>query len=153
MSAALKTTETTAKTFDTIKGAEDPQTSPQESTQKATKFAQEWSSFGQDNIEALLKSGQIWTAGVQALAKQVASSAQTSLEVTLETFNSLSSAKSAQEALGIQTRLAHSALERALAESRVIGETSVKSDFDSSPPKTGLKAAGCRRKTANRRFL
>jgi hypothetical protein len=27
------------------------------------------------------------------------------------------------------------------------------SDFDSSPPKTGLKAAGCRRKTANRRFL
>ena len=126
MSAELKTPETTAKTFDTIKGAEDPQTSPQESTQKATKFAQEWSSFGQGNIEALLKSGQIWTAGVQALAKQVASSAQTSLEVTLETFNSLSSAKSAQEALDIQTRLAHSALERALAESRVIGEVSVK---------------------------
>jgi len=126
MSAELKTPETTAKTFDTIKGAEDPQTLHQESTQKATKFAQEWSSFGQDNIEALLKSGQIWTAGVQALAKQVASSAQTSLEVTLETFNSLSSAKSAQEALDIQTRLAHSALERALAESRVIGEVSVK---------------------------
>jgi phasin family protein len=83
-------------------------------------------SLGQANYEALLKAGQIWAAGLQDLAGQVVANAQVSLDETLAAFAALSSAKSPHEALDVQTRLAHAALEKALAESSRLTEASVK---------------------------
>jgi phasin family protein len=83
-------------------------------------------SLGQDNFAALLKAGQIWTTGLQELATQVATSAQASLNETLAVFTALSSAKSPQHALDLQTKLVRSALERTLAESSRIADASVK---------------------------
>ena len=83
-------------------------------------------SLGQGNFAALLKAGQIWTTGLQQLATQVAASAQASLGETLAVFTALSSAKSPQDALDLQTRLVRSVLDRTLAESSRAGEALVK---------------------------
>ena len=83
-------------------------------------------SLGQGNFAALLQAGQIWTTGLQQLATQVAASAQASLGETLAVFTALSSAKSPQDALDLQTKLVRSALEKTLADSGRIGAASVK---------------------------
>jgi hypothetical protein len=46
------------------------------------KTAEEFVVFGQGNVEALVKSGQIWAAGVQDLTKQVAATAQALAPIT-----------------------------------------------------------------------
>jgi phasin family protein len=98
----------------------------QDGIRTTIKQAEEFVSLGQGTFEAVVKSSQVWAAGVQDLAKQVAASAQTSLDETLATFKSLSSVKSPQEALELQTKLARSTLERALADSSRIGDASIK---------------------------
>jgi phasin family protein len=92
----------------------------------ATKYAEEWVSLGQGNFDAILKSSQIWAAGVQDLAKQFAASAQSSFDESLATFKALSSVKSPQEALDLQTTLARKVLEKTLAETGRIGDASLK---------------------------
>jgi len=91
-----------------------------------TKYAEEWVSLGQGNFDAILKSSQIWVAGVQDLAKQFAVSAQASFDESLATFKALSSVKSPQEALDLQTTLARTVLDKTLAETGRIGDASLK---------------------------
>ena len=83
-------------------------------------------SLGQGNFAAVLQAGQIWTTGLQQLATQVAASAQASLGETLAVFTALSSAKSPQHALDLQTKLVRSAVEKTLADSSRIADASVK---------------------------
>jgi len=63
---------------------------------------------------------------VQDLAKQFAASAQASFDESLATFKALSSVKSPQEALDLQTTLARTVLEKTLAETGRIGDASLK---------------------------
>ena len=49
----------------------ETQAKVKEGMEKAMKTAEELVAFGQGNMEAMLKSGQIWTAGVQDISKQV----------------------------------------------------------------------------------
>ena len=44
--------------------------------EKTVKTAEEFVSFSQGNVEALMKAGQIWAAGVQDLNKSFAATAQ-----------------------------------------------------------------------------
>jgi phasin family protein len=90
------------------------------------KKAEEYMSAGHVTSDAVMKATQVWTAGVQDLAKQVAASAQSSLDEALATFKALLSVNSPQEALELETKAARSALERTLAESSRIGDTSIK---------------------------
>ena len=90
------------------------------------KHTEEYMSLGQGASDAVMKATQVWAAGVQDLAKQVAASAQSSLDEALATFKALLSVKSPQEALELETKAARSALERTLAESSRIGDTSIK---------------------------
>ena len=45
--------------------------------------------FSQGNVEAMVKSGQIWAAGVQDIGKQIAANAQASFDETMSTFKAL----------------------------------------------------------------
>ena len=96
----------------------------QETFQTTIKYADAVSALGHGNAEALLKSGQIWAAGVQDLAKEVAASAQASADATAATFKTLASVKSPLEALDLQFKLARSTFERTLAVYGRIGEAS-----------------------------
>jgi phasin family protein len=104
----------------------ETQAKVKEGMEKAMKTAEELVAFGQGNMEAMLKSGQIWAAGVQDISKQVAASAQASMDETLSTFRALTSVKSLKDAMDLQANLARSTLEKALTESGKLTDASFK---------------------------
>jgi phasin family protein len=119
--AGLKDGMTTA-----AKGFEETQAKVKAGMEKAVKTAEELVTFSQGNMEAFVKSGQIWSAGLQDLSKHVAASAQASLDETIATFKAFSSVKSLKDAMDLQSSLARSSLEKAVAESSKLTDASVK---------------------------
>lgn len=82
--------------------------------------------FGKDNLEALTKSSQIWSAGVQDMTRQAAATARTSFEDAMATFKALTSVKSLKEAVALQTIFAKAAFEKVSAESSKMTDASIK---------------------------
>jgi len=107
-------------------GFADTQAKVKEGMEKAMKTAEELVAFSQGNLEAMVKSGQIWAAGVQDIGKQIAANAQATFDETLSTFKALTSAKSFKDALDLQTSLARSTLEKTLSESGKLTDASMK---------------------------
>jgi len=90
------------------------------------KSTEDFVAFGQANLEAFVKSGQIWSAGVQELTKQMATSAKATFEESVSTFKAISTAKSVKEAMDLQSSFAKAALEKAMAESNKLTDASIK---------------------------
>ena len=90
------------------------------------KSAEEFVSFSQGNVEALVKSSQIVAAGLQDLGKMMATSAQTSISDAMGTFRALTSVRSLAEAFDLHAALARSTIEKSLTQTGQIGETSFK---------------------------
>lgn len=90
------------------------------------KTPQEYMSFGQGNLEAFMKSGQIFATGLQDLSKMLAASAQATMDETLSTFRALATVKSVKEAIDLQATLARSTMEKAMAQGGQVAETSFK---------------------------
>ncbi len=107
-------------------GFEKTQAKMQEGVAKAMKTAEEMVAFGQGNMEAFAKSGQIWAAGIQELQKQMAATAQASFEGAVATFKAMSAAKSLKDAFDLQASLARGTIEKTLAESGKITDASLK---------------------------
>ena len=94
--------------------------------QDAMKTAEDFLAFGQGNLDAFMKSSQIWAAGMQDISKQVAAMAQASFGETIATFQSLAAVKSPKDALDIQANLARTSFEKAAAETGKITDASLK---------------------------
>ena len=109
-----------------VAGFEKTQAEVKVNMEKAMKTAEEFVAFSQGNVEALVKSGQIWTAGVQDISKLIAANAQASFEETMSTFKALSSVKSVKDAFDLQSSLARSTMEKAMAESGKLTDASLK---------------------------
>jgi len=107
-------------------GFADTQAKVKEGMEKAMKTAEEFVAFSQGNFEALVKSGQIWTAGVQDISKQIAANAQASFDETMSTFKAMASVKSVKDAFDLQASLARATIEKTLAESGKLTDASVK---------------------------
>ena len=107
-------------------GFADTQAKVKEGMEKAMKTAEELMAFSQGNVEAMVKSGQIWAAGVQDIGKQIAANAQASFDETMSTFKAMSSAKSLKDAFDLQASLARSTMEKTLAESGKLTDASMK---------------------------
>jgi len=90
------------------------------------KTTEDFVAFGQANLEAFVKSGQIWSAGVQELTKQIATSAKASFDESVSTFKAMSTARSVKEAMDLQSSFAKAALEKAMAESNKLTDASIK---------------------------
>jgi phasin family protein len=90
------------------------------------KSTEDFVAFGQANLEAFVKSGQIWSAGVQELTKQIASSAKASFDESVSTFKAMSTVKSVKEAMELQSTFAKAALEKAMVESNKLTDASIK---------------------------
>jgi phasin family protein len=97
-----------------------------EGMEKAIKTAEELMAFSQGNLEAMVKSGQIWAAGVQDIGKQIAATAQASFDETMSTFKALTSVKSLKDAFDLQSMLARTTVEKTLAESGKLTDASMK---------------------------
>jgi len=94
--------------------------------EKAMKTAEDLVTFSQGNLEAYVKAGQIWAAGVQDLGKQVAATAQAQLDQTVATFKALAGVKSFKEAVDLQSTLARSTVEKAVADTGKLTDASLK---------------------------
>ena len=107
-------------------GFADTQAKVKEGMEKAMKTAEELVAFGQGNVEAMVRSSQIWAAGLQDISKLIAANAQASFDETMSTFKALSSAKSLKDAFELQASLARTTIEKTLAESGKLTDASMK---------------------------
>jgi phasin family protein len=73
-----------------------------------------------------MKSGQVWAAGWQDIAKTMAGTAQAHLDQTMSTWKALASVKSLQEATGLRASLPHTSFETAFAETGKLTDASIK---------------------------
>jgi phasin family protein len=105
---------------------EHTQTQVKQGMDKVMRGAEDFVAFGQGNVEALVKSGQIWAAGMQDLTKQVAATAQTSMEETVATLKALASTRSIKDAFELQSSFARAAMEKAMAETGRLTDASFK---------------------------
>lgn len=113
MSKATSTVETSQLQF-------------KEGITKTMKTAEEVVAFSQGNVEALIKSGQIWSTGLQDISKQFASSMQASYEEAMSAFKAMTSVKSLKEAVDLQVGLARSVVEKGVTESSKYTDASFK---------------------------
>ncbi len=90
------------------------------------KSPEDFVAFGQANLEAFVKSGQIWSTGMQELTKQFASTAKASFDESVSTFKALSTVKSMKEVIELQSAYAKTSLEKAMAESNKLTDASIK---------------------------
>jgi phasin family protein len=107
-------------------GFEATQTKMKEGMEKAMKTAEELVAFNQGNVEAIVKSSQIWATGVQDLSKHFAAAAKASLDESMAAFKALTSVKSLKDAIELQTSFARSAMEKTMAESGKLTDASFK---------------------------
>jgi phasin family protein len=90
------------------------------------KTAEQFITFGQGNVEALVKSSQIVATGLQDMTKQIAANAQAAMDETLSTMRALSTVRSIKEALDLQATLARSNFEKAVSQTGQLTEASFK---------------------------
>jgi phasin family protein len=124
----------TAKTIEGIKttastaaaGLEHAQVQMKEGMTRAMKTAEQVAQFSQGNVEAIVKSSQIWASGWQDLSKQMAATAKANMDETMSAFKALTSVKSLKEAFDLQSSFARTSMEKAMAESGKMTEHSLK---------------------------
>ncbi len=102
----------------------------------AMKQIEQMMAFGQGNVEAMVKAGQIWTTGMQDLTRQVSQTAQASFQDNVSVLRSLSSVRSLQDAVALQSSTARTTLEKAMAEGSRLAESSMKLAEQTSAPLT-----------------
>jgi phasin family protein len=107
-------------------GIEATQAKVKEGVEKAMKTAEEFVAFSQGNMEAIVKSSQIWATGVQSLSKHMADAAKATMEESMAAFKAMTSVKSLKDAIELQTSFARSALEKSMAESGKLTDASFK---------------------------
>ena len=117
-------------------GFETTQATMKEGMQKAMKTAEDMVAFGQGNLEAVMKSGQIWATGMQDISKQMAASAQAVFDQTFSTFKTLTGVKSIKDAFEIQSSFARSAIEKTVADSGKLTDASFKLTEQAMAPLT-----------------
>ena len=105
---------------------ETTQAKVKENMDKVMKSAEEFFAFGQGNLDAFVKSAQIWTAGVQDLGKVAAATAQANFDASVAAFKAVGGAKSMKDAVDAQANLARTSLEKATAEAGKLTEASLK---------------------------
>jgi hypothetical protein len=107
-------------------GVEQTRVRVQEGVERAMKTTEELVAFGQGNIAAFVRSGQIWAAGLQDLGRQVAATAQGQIADAVTAFKAIAGAKSVRDAIEVQAALTRSTIEKTFAESGRITESSLR---------------------------
>jgi phasin family protein len=93
---------------------------------KAMKTSEEIVSFGQGNLEAAMKSAQIFATGLQDLSKHVAVTTQASIEDSVATMKAIAGVKSVKDVIDLQTSFARTMMEKMVAESGKLTDASLK---------------------------
>jgi phasin family protein len=132
--APASVTQTFEKTVDGLKksaatataGIEQAQAQMKQGYERAVKTAEQLAHFHQANLEAFIKSSQIFAVGLTDLTKHVATTSQANLDEAMNNFRAVTSAKSLKEAFDLQSGFARASVEKALSEGGKLTETSLK---------------------------
>jgi phasin family protein len=111
----------------------------------AMKTAEEFVTFGQGNVEALVKSSQIVATGMQDLTKQIAATMQASMDETMSTFRAMAGVRSIKEAFDLQATLARSTVEKTLAQTGHVADASFKLAEQAIAPLAGRMSVAVER--------
>jgi phasin family protein len=90
------------------------------------KTAEQFITFGQGNIEALVKASQIMATGLQDISKQIAANAQSAVDESMSTFRALAGVRSVKEAIDLQAAFARTSFEKAVSQTGALTEASFK---------------------------
>lgn len=90
------------------------------------KTAEQFMTFGQGNVEAMVKSSQIVATGLQDLSKQLAANAQAVMDESLSAFRAMTGVRSIKEAVDLQANFARTSFEKAFSQTGQITEASFK---------------------------
>lgn len=92
----------------------------------AFKAVEDVVEFNKGTLEAFVKSGQIWAAGVQDLGKAIFAQAQANMEEGVATAKAMAQVKSLKEAFDLQGAYAKAAVEKAVSEAVKTQESTAK---------------------------
>ena len=100
----------------------------QETTMSSTTTitTEDFVSQGQANVEAFVKSGQIWANGVQEIGRTLAESVQAQFEHGVATWKALTGMKSLKEAFDLQSTRTRAAVEKAVADGGKLTDASMR---------------------------
>ena len=98
----------------------------QELVAKSQKTAEELAELAKANVEALTESGRIAATGAKALGQDILASGREGFERASGAMKTLADAKSPTEFIQIQSELARTGFDRAVAESSKFAEAFVK---------------------------
>lgn len=90
--------------------------------------------FNQNNFDAFVASGTAFAKGFETLTKHYVSFASESFEEAVEASKRIAAAKTVNEAVDMQTKLAKSTWEKAVAESQKVTEISTGIFKEASAP-------------------
>jgi len=105
---------------------EQAQTAMRQGVEKAMKSATDMFSFAQGNFEAFAKASQILTTGLQDMTQTITASSKASVEDTMHTLKAMGSVKSIKEAMDLQASLLRSTMEKAVAQTSKLTDSSMK---------------------------
>ena len=117
-------------------GFQETQAKVKENVEKAVQTAEDFVSFSQGNFEAVVKSSQIWAAGVQDLGKTLVVSAKEQMDDAVAAVNSFAAAKSFNDLLDLQAAFARSSLDKAITETSKLTDASTRLATDVLAPLT-----------------
>lgn len=100
------------------------------------KAAEEAAEFSRGNLEAMTKSAQLMTVGMQDLGKQFFAVTQALTDHALESAKALAAVKSLKEAADIQAAFAKASMERSMSEAAKLQEATFRLAEQASAPIT-----------------
>jgi phasin family protein len=90
------------------------------------KATEQFLALGQGNLDAFVKSSQIWAAGVQGISRQATVTAQAGFDEALAAYRALAAAKTPKDVLDIQAKLVRTSMEQAIAETGKVSDASLR---------------------------
>ena len=90
------------------------------------KSAEEMATFSQGNLEAVMRSSQIFVSGLQEMAQQAAASAQQRMEEAMNAFRAMSQVRSIKEAVELHSSFTRSSMETAVSQGGQVADATYK---------------------------
>jgi len=103
-------------------------------TNPTFKGFDDFTTFGQANLDALVQASAVFTKGVEEFSKAMTSAARTSLDTSAAAARAAFAAKTVKDAVEVQTDFTRTSLETLLASWARFGELGVRLATDTASP-------------------
>jgi len=105
-------------------------------TNSTFKGFDEFTTFGQANLDALVQASTVFTKGVEAFSNEIANLTRTSLETSAAAARAAFAAKTVKDVVEVHTDFAKTSLEKLVANWARFGEMGVKLASETASPLT-----------------